>query len=167
MFRIARLEDVDKITDIFMNNLQENREYISHGEIQMGIADESHNIKPDGGEKWKEYITGKIDCIDPTLPSSVIIFEEEGAIKAFSVLELMEDGDAPFGVICDMLVLESLRGKGIGSRLFTKSMEWFKAQGIADIYLESGKDNHKAHGFFEKMGFHVISHIFKHGVQFK
>ena len=43
------------------------------------------------------------------------------------------------------------------------SIDWLRSCGVKDIYLESGKDNHAAHRFFEKRGFAHVSEIYKLG----
>ena len=79
----------------------------------------------------------------------------------FVVADIEEDGDAPYGMVCDVLVKEDYRGHGTGDALLQTAIGWLRGQGVRDIYLESGKDNHAAHRFFEKRGFHHVSNIFK------
>ena len=74
---------------------------------------------------------------------------------------MSKTGDAPFGMVCDVLVSPTCRGGGAGGALLKTAISWLRGRGIKDIYLESGKDNHAAHAFFEKRGFHHISEIFK------
>ena len=157
MYRDAVINDIEILAKIFWNNLVSNPSYISHGEIQMGIASDSERLAPDGHEKWKVYIREKITGND----SSVFIYEEDNLIIGFIVVEIESDGDKPFGVICDLLVSSDTRGKGIGKTLLQKGIQWLEEQQITDFYLESGINNHSAHNFFEHMGFKMISHIFK------
>lgn len=153
--------DIAILAEMFWENLLKNRNYISHGEIQMGVADSDGNPAADGKEKWIRYITGKMDREKAQLPAAIFVYKKENAIQAFCVLEVEADGDKPYGVICDLLVLESLRGQGIGKHMFERIMDWFRLQGIEEVYLESGVNNHAAHVFFDKMGFAKVSHIFK------
>ena len=157
MCRMATLKDIPHLTEMFWNHLLINPDYISHGEIQMGVATGVGMVAPKGDRKWKEYITEKIT----DSRGQVFIHEENQEIAGFVVLEISDDGDKPFGVICDIIVNPAIRGKGIGSRLLDAGIGWLSEQGITDFYLESGKDNHQAHAFFEHRGFSVISHIFK------
>lgn len=75
--------------------------------------------------------------------------------------DIEEDGDLPFGMVCDVLVREECRGKGVGDALLQSAIGWLRSRGIKDIYLESGKNNHAAHRFFEKRGFTHVSEIYK------
>ena len=75
--------------------------------------------------------------------------------------DLETDGDAPFRMVCDVLVKSGCRGGGVGNVLLKTAIEWLQRRGARDIYLESGKNNHAAHRFFEKRGFIHISEIYK------
>jgi Acetyltransferase (GNAT) family. len=164
--KTANASDVDLLTATFMKNLHEHPEYISHGEIQMGVGVASH--KPDGtfagipsGQAemmWRKYITEKIEIADAEV---YMALDENGALLGFSVVDIEEDGADPFGMICDVLVLPSNRKSGVGSALIERDLSWLSSRGIADVYLESGKDNHSAHRYFEKRGFEHVSNIYK------
>ncbi len=162
MWRIATNKDIDRLCDLFWNNITNQKHYISHGEIQMGVAIDSETIATDGKQKWRGYVELKIANQSKELPSTVLIKDnEQGDILAFCILEVSEDGDKPFGVICDMVVIPELRGKGVGKEMFNEIMSWFNSMKINDIYLESGVGNHSAHHFFESLGFQVVSKVFK------
>lgn len=159
MFRPATPSDTDRLTELFWNNLTEHPAYISHGEIQMGIAVNSSTLAEDGREKWKHYIEQKIAGTF----SQVIVAENETGVFGFVVVDIEDDGDKPFGVVCDLLVAPGQRGGGTGKALLEVGIQWLEDRAITDFYLESGIGNHAAHGFFEKQGFRPISHIFKRG----
>ena len=129
------------MTQLFWDTLSANPSYISHG----------------GPDKWQRYISGKITG----KASRVYLYEEKNELKGFTVVEITEDGDKPFGIICDLLVEPGQRKKGIGKNLLSRSIEWLETQGISDFYLESGIQNHNAHAFFERLGFRMVSHVFR------
>lgn len=152
--------DIASLTEIFWNNLKSQPQYISHGEIQMGVGADLNVPAKNGKEMWRKYITEKIASND----SNVFIFRgEDDSINGFTVVSIENDGADPFGVICDILVLPTARKRGIGDALLDAGMSWLKDNGIKDFYLESGKDNHPAHAFFEKRGFHQVSVIYRKG----
>jgi GNAT superfamily N-acetyltransferase len=154
--RSASHADVDNLTNLFLGNLKEHPEYISHGEMQMNVGTLDGKVTPDASQIWKKYIVGKINNPD----AQVFVHEENGKITGFIVIEVDEDGSKPFGVICDLYVIPQYRVKGIGSRLFDEGLSWLKSKSIKDFYLESGMKNHEAHVFFEKRGFRLISHVY-------
>lgn len=174
----AKRDDAKTLCIIFINHITSHPEYISHGEIQMGVGEGTYvpsdksgaggfisKPSPFAREKWMNYINGKLDSLETgaVFKAAVKSSDSQGVeeIAGFCVLEITDDGDAPFGMLCDVLVKEEYRGKGIGTKLIQKSMEWFRSKGIKDIYLESGLGNHAAHAYFQRLGFHQVSHIFK------
>ena len=162
---IAKIEDAEILADIFMNHITAHPEYISHGEMQMGVGEGEVvegviKAKPakDGRLKWMQYILRHIE--DESF-AEVWKAVDGDEIVGFAVADIEEDGDVPFGVVCDVLVKEGYRGHGTGAGLLSTAVSWLKSHGIKDIYLESGKNNHAAHRFFEKRGFTHISEIYK------
>jgi GNAT superfamily N-acetyltransferase len=158
--RVATPADIDRLAGIFWDNLLVHPGYVSHGEIQMGVATGDGSPAPGGQEKWRRYIAAKI--AGPLF--RVLVHEQEGEIDGFIVLEVGEDGDAPFGVICDLLVLPGARGSGTGSALLADGFAWLRSRGVSAFYLESGIHNHHAHAFFQRHGFRTVSHVFRRDI---
>ena len=163
---LAQLSDAPALADLFMGHISAHTEYISHGEIQMGVgesylADGNLHTRPapDGREKWMKYIREHLS--NSSLAQVWKAVDDDGAIVGFTVADIEEDGDAPFGVVCDLLVKPDYRGHGAGTALLQTALEWLRSKDVKGIYLESGKDNHCAHRFFEKKGFAHVSEIYK------
>ncbi len=162
----AQIEDRETLADIFIHHIDSNEEYISHGELQMGVgtvvknADGTSSVRTadNGRDMWLKYITEKIGAKDLAVVYKAV---KENEIVGFCVADIEEDGAEPFGMVCDVLVKEKARSWGIGGRLLQKAIDWLRSKGISDIYLESGKNNHDAHKFFEKRGFVKMSEIFR------
>ncbi|MGM9748071.1 MAG: GNAT family N-acetyltransferase [Candidatus Cryptobacteroides sp.] len=162
----AKHSDAEVLADIFWNHINAFPEYISHGEMQMGVGtaalSEDGDILPapaeNGREMWLEYINEKMES-----PDVAVVFKamDGDVVAGFCVADIEEDGADPFGMVCDVLVKEEYRNCGIGGLLLEKAVDWLKEKGINDIYLESGKENHSAHSFFEKRGFRKVSEIFR------
>lgn len=164
--RRAVLADAELLQQSFINHINAHPEYISHGEIQMGVGVATHTAdgsfagkpSPNASAMWHKYITEKLTSDD----AAVFVAEDEnGKLLGFSVIDIEEDGADPFGMLCDLLVLPESRSQGIGAALMQHDFEWFYQKGIHDIYLESGRDNHSAHAFFERRGFEHVSNIYK------
>ena len=64
-------------------------------------------------------------------------------------------------LVSNIMVNPQCRGQGLGDTLLQTAISWLRSKGIRDIYLESGKDNHNAHRFFEKRGFIHVSEIYR------
>jgi len=155
--RRAEISDADNLTQLFIGNLKQQPGYISHGEMQMGVGTIDGKVTSDASELWKKYIVKKMENEEE---SNVFVYEDGGKIIGFTVVEINDDGNDSFGVICDLYILPENRTKGLGSTLFDKGISWLKDKGMTEFYLESGKSNHEAHNFFEKRGFTKVSHIY-------
>lgn len=164
---VAQPADAQALADLFLSHIDAHREYISHGEIQMGVGVGSivngrleACPAPDAREKWLNYIELHLENSDLAAVWKVV---EGNEIVGMAVADIEQDGDTPFGMVCDVLVKEDYRGHGAGGALLQTAIDWLKSKGVKDIYLESGKDNHSAHKFFEKRGFAHVSEIYKLG----
>lgn len=163
----ATVSDKEALADLFYAHLSENVEYISHGEMQMGIGHLVFNGKEyvpqldaDTRHLWLTYIEEHMTA------EGMAVYKAEdatGALLGFCVMETDSDGGAPFGVLCDILVNAEARGRGVGRRLFSAAEDWFKSRNLKDVYLESGKNNHNAHNFFIRRGFMKVSEVYYKG----
>ena len=138
MCREAVQDDVQALSDLFWDTVSSDPSYISHGELQMGVACGQGVLADDGKRKWQRYIAEKISA--PT--SRVFVAEADGAIRGFR---------------------RDLRGEGLGGVLLGRGREWLAGRGVDAVYLESGVGNHNAHAFFEHHGFSMVSHVFRLG----
>lgn len=161
----AAVEDEQTLCDIFLKHITAHTEYISHGEIQMGVGEGRFEdgvlvAKPSARarECWMKYIHADMTADDAAVFKAV---SGEGDVIGFSVAEIQEDGADPFGMVCDVLVDESCRSRGVGTALLETALAWFKERGITDVYLESGLNNHAAHEYFMRRGFVKVSEIYK------
>lgn len=155
MLRKIIEQDYTKIVNLFCNNIERNKEYISHGEIQMAVAIDDISLSPDFREIWRKYL---IDHVSKK--SNIVVFEEDSKILGFVISEISSDLNHSFGVICDILVQKDIRGEGIGTLLINDVLNFFKENNIDQIFIESGLENHLAHDFFEKFGFKCVSKVF-------
>lgn len=162
----ALVEDEQALCDIFLDHISAHNEYISHGEIQMGVGEGKFvdggfvtRVAPQARRFWLKYIHGNL-----TDPDGAVVYKavtDDGRIIGFSVGEIMDDGADPFGMVCDVLVMESSRTKGVGTLLLDSVLEWFRSKDVNDVYLESGLNNHAAHEYFIRRGFKKVSEIYK------
>ena len=153
--RKAQHKDIPVLTNLFLSNLEKQQDYISHGEIQMGVATDDGVVSENASEIWLRYISKKINECE----SEVLLYEDVGQVLGFIVVEISLR-QKPYGTLCDIYVLPGNRAKGIGSTLHDAGISWLREQGAKEFFLESGKDNRAAHEFFEQKGFRLVSHIF-------
>lgn len=162
----ALAADAHMLADLFIGYIDTHREYISHGEIQMGVGEgrieEGILVAAPARlarAKWMKYIDAHIADKDTSNVWKAL--DQDGGLAGFCVADIQEDGDEPFGMVCDVLVKEEYRGAGVGGALLQTAIDWLRSKGVKDIYLESGKNNHAAHRFFENRGFCHVSEIYK------
>ena len=157
MIREFRQEDKEALCRFFARLIDGHKEYISHGELQMGIATEVGVLANDFREKWADYLDRQV----ANERNRVLLCEEDGQLVGFVIFGISDDGGIPFGWIFDLGVDPAWRGKSIGEQLLGKALEFFREQGVESCYLESGKNNHSAHSFFEHHGFCPVSAVFR------
>ena len=148
-------QDRQKLCDLFAELIENHKEYISHGELQMGIATDRGELAPDFRNAWLRYLDRQ--TADPE--TEIMLAEQDGTPTGFVIYGINRDGAAPYGMIYDVGLLPRHRSRGTGSLLVRTALDALREKGIADCYLESGADNHSAHRFFEKFGFGQVSCI--------
>jgi len=142
---------------LFIDMLQANKSYISHGEIQMGLSYDGQTLAPDAEEKWQRYFERQ----HSDSQSFIYVCEDKAELIGFTIFGIENDYDKDYGIIYDILVKDEYKGTGAATTLFQCAIEQLKSAGISDCYLESGIDNHRAHAFFKKKGFKHISNIYR------
>ena len=150
-------QDRQKLCDLFAELIENHKEYISHGELQMGIATDRGELAPDFRNAWLRYLDRQ--TADPE--TEIMLAEQDGTPTGFVIYGINRDGAAPYGMIYDVGLLPRHRSRGTGSLLVRTALDALREKGVADCYLESGVDNHSAHRFFEKFGFGQVSCIFR------
>jgi len=89
------------------------------------------------------------------------VLEEDGAIKAiagFRISECLAWGR--FLYVDDLVTAPSARFRGYGQQVLDWLLAQARAQGCAQLHLDSGVQRHEAHGFYLKNRLHITSHHF-------
>jgi ribosomal protein S18 acetylase RimI-like enzyme len=90
----------------------------------------------------------------------LLTWHEDGALAAAAIVRWTVTPRVSFATIEDMAVDPAVRSSGLGAAMMTAIEDEARAHAMRWLFLESGKDNHRAHGFFERHGFHTVSHVF-------
>ncbi|WP_066795424.1 GNAT family N-acetyltransferase [Sphingomonas soli] len=128
--------------------------YISHGEIQTGLSPDGDQWAPDLAQLYRDDFAELGDERD------LLTCRDGGTIVGIAVVAWEESARRRFAVLEDMAVEPSRRSHGIGERLIGEIEARVAERGIEWLFLESGLENHRAHGFFERHGFKTVSHVF-------
>ncbi len=138
--------DKDEISKLFGNNVNLNRAIAAFTEdTLLGIAGLHFDGKPfldvqlENFHERFGYVKGSIKAI-----ISDILFSRKPAKD-----ELLMDG---------IVVSKESRGKGIGSKLFAKILEFAKEKDFKQIRLDVIDENPRAKKLYESLGFETIKY---------
>ena len=128
-------------------------------ELLKQVGEVHHQIRPDlfrsGAQK---YDAAALEALlrDPTRP--ILIAQLDDRVAGYCFCILQETKDDP--VLCDRKVLyiddlcveETLRGKGIASALYARTLKFAKELGCHSVTLNVWCGNDQAMAFYEKCG---------------
>jgi GNAT superfamily N-acetyltransferase len=157
MIRVGWCSDgseVDRLAAFFAANVTQS--YISHSELQFGRADAPDKWIDNLLAKFRTEIAERVPC-RPGAPLRVASAYDGDELVGMSYVTFTNEVPIPFIVIEDIVVDQRKRGGGIGQALVDWIFAQARQEGIRRAFLESGKDNHDAHHFFERNGFHQVS----------
>jgi GNAT superfamily N-acetyltransferase len=130
--------------------------YISHGEIQTALSRDGKTWIADLEARFLAEAAG-----DQIGRSLAVARDANGVIVgAAAVSWNFETEDALFATLQDLAVEPLLRSKGLGTQMVEFVEREVRARKARWLFLESGKNNHRAHAFFERTGFEEVSHVF-------
>jgi ribosomal protein S18 acetylase RimI-like enzyme len=142
--------------NFFAAAIQPDVAYISHGEMQTGLSLDGRTWAPNLAARFLKEL-GEFD----ETRSVALARDGDGAIvAAVNVTWDTTSAETPFATLQDMAVAPSLREKGIGAAMLGLVKAEADRRKMRWIFLESGKNNHRAHAFFASHGFEEISHVF-------
>jgi ribosomal protein S18 acetylase RimI-like enzyme len=152
--------DADALARFFHRNL--SSEYISHSELQGRRAIASNQWAQDIESVLRDEILARLKEPLSEMPAAT---NWQGVVKAcadeelvgVALVTLVRDAPRPFGVIEDVIIDASQRGKGLGKEFLISILNMLKAAKLTRVFLESGKNNHSAHHLFAELGFQQVS----------
>src|SRR5262245_59045699 len=130
--------------------------YISHGEIQSALSADGRSWIPDLEARFMAEAAA-----DENGRALALARDAGNAIVgAAAVSWSFEPGGARSATLQDIAVEPALQSKGLGAEMVAFVEREARAKGAAWVFLESGKDNRRAHAFFERAGYQEISHVY-------
>lgn len=148
---------MEELADFMAGEIKGDASYISHGEVQTGLSLDAKSWAPDVGARMRE------DFLDME-HRDVAYVRNGGEVVAASIIWWVNGPRVSFAVIEDMAVKKSARSHGLGGALVAAIETEVKARGMRWLFLESGLHNERAHDFFEREGFDVVSKVFMKAV---
>jgi N-acetylglutamate synthase-like GNAT family acetyltransferase len=98
----------------------------------------------------------QVAALAETPASFLLVTEAEGAVCATALLTICADvmyQFQPFGVVENVVVARSNRGRGIGRQLLAHVEQLAIARDCTKLMLLSSAHRHQAHAFFRRCGF--------------
>lgn len=129
--------------------------YISHGEIQTGLSAD--------GLHWDAALERHLLADlreDDADRHALLALDAAGAICGLGILAVLRSRRRCYGVVEDMAVAPQCRGFGIGTALLAALEAEARQRGADWVFLESGRNNDRAHGFFDGCGYRSLSKVF-------
>jgi GNAT superfamily N-acetyltransferase len=157
MIRIGWCNDpseVERLAVFFAQNVTQS--YISHSELQFGRAQAPDKWFPNLKAVFKAEIEQRVPC-PPGAQIRIFSAYSDDALVGLSYVTFAFDVPIPFFILEDIVVDRSKRGAGVGQAMLDWIFARAREEGIKRGFLESGKDNHDAHHFFERNGFEQVS----------
>lgn len=140
--RQAKISDIESIAEIKVTGWQS---------AYKGIIDEEYLASMSVDEQIKVIGNYSLD--------SIFVAEKDGEVVAFCRFydynkPVYEDKEIDCE-IREIYVKPDIKRQGIGSKLFTFTMDYFRQNDKKKLYLGVFKENYNARSFYEKMGGNV------------
>lgn len=165
IYWVQDLCEVGELADLFTMNV--TSEYISHSELQLGLAVTPTRWSPDLPQLMKAEIADTIGrsqgvAIQQASTSIFVARLDREPVGMGTVSWHVGGPTIPYATLEDIVVRSNDRHTGIGRSI----LDWLKREvhqaGCRRIFLESGARNHGAHEFFKKHGFAQCSVVMLH-----
>jgi GNAT superfamily N-acetyltransferase len=135
--------------------IKDDARYISHGEIQCGLSPDGHRWADDLDTLIAEDMAAIGD------ERSVLVARDATAtIVGVAVVFWVATPRVLYAVLEDVAVAPAMRSHGLGAHIADVVVAEARSRGAAWLFLESGRDNRRAHDFFTRRGFTEISRVF-------
>jgi GNAT superfamily N-acetyltransferase len=102
-----------------------------------------------------EQIPGRLQRLADNPPALALVAVEDVAVVGLITAQVSQSihAEEPIAYLTTLVVAESHRGKGIGSRLVTAVEHWAVEHGAARVSLTSGLHRAETHAFYERRSY--------------
>jgi ribosomal protein S18 acetylase RimI-like enzyme len=149
-------DDVEAVVEIFDRVVSGHMQYISHGELQLGVAASLHELHTDKKAIWRQDVQEYV----MSSPNALFVAVSDNTIIGFVIAYVRTNASTTFGTVDDLCVLPEYRHQGVGQRLFETVIEQLKADGAQRVFFESGLQNTEMHTWSKGFGFEPVSMVF-------
>ncbi len=93
----------------------------------------------------------------------LLVAESDGVAVGYCLASVQKHSNArvvsEVGYIVDLMVTESMRGRGIGTALFNRTVEWFRSKGLTRAELKVAVANEPSREFWSSLGFQTFMEL--------
>ena len=138
--RVASSGDAPAIAHVHVAAWRTAYQGIVPAEILESLSEESRC------GKWREFIA------EAAPPEVVFVAQQDGETVGFAHCGRERSGDPRHeGELYAIYLLDAVRGKGIGTALFQRVVDWLQSQGLGSMKLWVLEEN-PYRGFYDRMG---------------
>lgn len=109
-----------------------------------------------GGRDWKFRKGGEFDEIMNDERANAFVAEEDGNVIGY-ISTIINSRESRIGRIVDFAVEPGHQKKGVGRSLFYAAQEYFRAEGMEYIKIETLANNAAGTHFYPKLGFETVA----------
>ncbi|GEK58613.1 GNAT family N-acetyltransferase [Marinococcus halophilus] len=93
----------------------------------------------------------------------LLALKEDGVVVSVSGVELLESlAWGKHAWVHELVTAEHARSNGHGERLLRAIHQHAENHGCTEVILSSGLQREDAHRFYERLGYHASSYVFRH-----
>lgn len=107
------------------------------------------------GHNWKWRKSRHLDQDVARDPAGIFVAEDGSQIIGY--ITTFSDSDAGIGVIPNLAIVASQRGKGIGRMLLQHALDHFRSQGLSHAKIETLEQNTVGSNLYPSLGFCEVS----------
>jgi ribosomal protein S18 acetylase RimI-like enzyme len=110
---------------------------------------------PVGGRDWaaRKARAVALDCVEQ--PDGVFVAEEGGEVIGYVTTRLDHFGH--IGRIPDLAVADGHRGRGVGSALIRRALEYMRGRGMVMAKIETLEQNARGQALYPQLGFQEVA----------
>ena len=161
------LSDVVDAINIFIDTVDTS--YISHGEVFDGRATDFNNWSSElSNVLYEEFSEAAENYFKEKETGHFLAMARVNEVNVgFALIEIktIKNTNDTTLILHDIVIRKDHQSKSYG----TKFLRWLISEGrkknVNQVILESGINNHKAHGIFKSMGFEITSLVMKKEVR--
>ena len=160
LFRWCRAEaDARGLAGLFRINLTAS--YISHSELQgpraLALGKWVDSIEQVLEADLLRRVVSPLDAPPQGETQLAAVLEVDGHARGVFLITFSRTAPVSYCILEDIVIDSTSRSRGWGAAYLKWITSECRTRGINRLFLESGKDNERAHAFFEHHGFEPVS----------